>query len=225
MWTIPKIWEGGQCVIIGGGPSIVQQFDIPESVVQAVRLKQVGADAYSPYLSPIHGCHVIAINMAYKLGNWIDCVFFGDASFLTKCQVDVLNWEGLRVTNSSNESTYQGRLKIVGRDDKKLGISNYPDKLCWNLNSGGGAIDLAVHFGVKRVILLGFDMKLGEDGKSHWHKYYAPTETMIEQSMQSHIRCFPIIAKDLKGKVEVINCNPDSAIKDFPRMNFKDITL
>jgi len=55
LWTAPRIWDGGECFILGGGPSL--------------RVEQV---------SSLQGHRVIAVNQAYKLGNWIDVLFFGD---------------------------------------------------------------------------------------------------------------------------------------------------
>jgi len=226
MWNIPKIWEGGQCIILGGGPSITTQFGVPNSIVQDVYEGKSTPAVYGPYMSAIHAQHVIAVNMAYKIGDWIDCVFFGDRGFLLKQQADFFAFNGLRVTCASGVGDYNGNLKVVERDTrKKNGISFVPNKLCWNNNSGAAAINLAVHFGVKRIILLGFDMKLDSGQNQHWHKYYHTDVKMVDQTMKMHLKSFPAIAKDLDGKVEIINCSPDSSIVDFPKLNFKDILL
>ena len=84
MWEIPRIWDGGQCFIIGGGASFPRQFDVPESIIQEVYLNKNTPSAYAPYMEGIHGEHVIAVNMAYRLGQWLDCVLFGDTGFLAK---------------------------------------------------------------------------------------------------------------------------------------------
>ena len=36
IWKVPRVWEGEQCVIIGGGPSVIRQFNIPENLVNDV---------------------------------------------------------------------------------------------------------------------------------------------------------------------------------------------
>lgn len=226
MWEIPRIWEGGQCIIIGGGPSVTRQFDIPESIVQDVYAGRSSPEAYSPYMTAIHDQHIIAVNMAYKLGDWVDCVFFGDEGFLNKNRREFFNFKGLRVTCASKIATQNGYLKIVERDkDHKFGVSFKPGHVSWNGNSGAAAINLAVHFGVKRIILLGFDMKLDAHKNQHWHKYYHSSLTTVEGTMKMHLKGFPDIAKDLYGKVEVINANPDSQITNFPKLAFKDIHL
>ncbi len=228
MWTIPRIWDNGTCIIIGGGPSITKQFNIPEEIIQEVYAGRLGVEAYSPYMSAIHDQHVLAVNMAFRLGPWVDCVYFGDNGFLRDRQIEFFAFKGLRVTSAPSllKEDFGGRLHCIERDEvKKMGISFVPNKICWNSNSGAGAINLAVHFGVKRIILLGFDMKLDSGNNQHWHKFYSGNSKTIQGTMKLHLKGFPQIAKDLEGKVEVINCSPDSEITVFPKMDFKDIIL
>ena len=80
-WKVPRMWEGGECWIIGGGPSIPYEFGVPEKLTKAVQAGEASISEYSPYLSPIHDKHVIGINAAYLLGTWIDLIFFGDPGF------------------------------------------------------------------------------------------------------------------------------------------------
>lgn len=228
LWEIPRIWEGGTCIIIGGGASVPRQFDVPENIIQDVYAGRIGVEAYSPYLASIHNLHIIAVNMAYRLGSWVDCVFFGDNDFLKNQQIEFFAFKGMRITSAPSflKDDYGNRLRVIERDEKKkLGICFEPNKVAWNLNSGAAAINLAYHFGVKRIILLGFDMKLDGANNQHWHKFYSGALTTIGGVMASHLRSFPVIAKDLEGIVDIVNCNPDSAIESFPKMNFKDIRL
>jgi hypothetical protein len=226
LWKIPQIWKGGTCIIIGGGSSLTKQFDIPDTLVSEVYSGKQTPIAYSPYMSSIHSQHIIAVNMAYKLGNWIDVLFFGDVGFVEKTKKDLFNFSGLRITCGETKVDYNGRLKLIEKDrSKKQGISTYPTSVAWNHNSGGAAINLAYHFGVKRIILLGFDMKLDSNNNQHWHKYYSGNLRTVGAAMNTHLRGFPQIAKDLEGKVEVLNACPDSKIDVFPKMNFKDIVL
>jgi len=224
MWEIPRIWEDGQCIIIGGGASVPKQFNVPDEIIKEVYAKRLGVDAYSPYMSAIHDQHIIAVNMAYRLGPWVDCVYFGDNGFLKDQQIEFFAFKGLRITSGSSiEEGYSGRLKIIERDMiKKRGISWRPNHICWNGNSGAGAINLAVNFGVKRIILLGFDMKLDDNNNQHWHKFYKGNLKTVHTTFNLHLKGFPEIAKDLEGKVEVYNMSMDSVIEDFPKITLKD---
>jgi len=227
MWTIPRMWDGGQCIIIGGGASVPRQFGVPEDVIQKVFKGELTPSAYSPYMESIHSQHIIAVNMAYRLGDWVDCVFFGDDSFYKNNLQSLVQYKGLRVTCAQRVPQTGGVFKVVERDaKKKYGVSFNENHVAWNGHSGGSAINLAVHFGVNRIILLGFDMSLDGDKNQHWHKFYPTKNKMSPLSvMQRHMKGYPTISTDLKGKVEVINCSPNSAITVFPKLNFKDIRL
>lgn len=56
---------------------------------------------------------------------------------------------------------------ILGLD--RPGLSPEPHAIHTGRNSGFQAINLAYHFGAARIILLGFDMQVGQDGRRHWH--------------------------------------------------------
>ena len=226
MWTVPRIWEGGTAVIIGGGPSILKQFNVPEHVVQGVYSGKLSLSAYSPYLEPIHKMHIIAVNVAYKIGPWIDVMFFGDDSTWREEKAELIKFKGLRIT-CATDLHKDMRLKFLKRNEKKRqGISTDPSLITWNGNSGSAAINLAVHFGVKRIILLGFDMQLNADKQEHWHKCYTTKLGTVDRLMQKFLQGFPAIKRDLDNLgIEVINANPDSKITCFTRINFKDIIL
>ena len=72
IWSVPRMWEEGDVWILGGGPSVPRQFGIPEKVVQDVINGISPPSVYSPYMKALHDKHVIGINVAYLIGNWID---------------------------------------------------------------------------------------------------------------------------------------------------------
>ena len=222
LWTAPPIWKGEQCIVIGGGASIPKQFDIPQEVVQSVFSGSSTPAAYSPYMEAIHKESIIAVNMAYTLGNWVDVLFFGDGAMLKKKGVNIFDFQGLKVSCATAILPYHKKIKILNRSTKTMGIDFDPNFICWNLNSGAGAINLAVHFGVKRILLLGFDMNLTDGKDQHFHKYYGGNPKTVVGVFKRHMKGFAKIAADLKGQVEVINCNPDSAIVDFPKAHIKE---
>ena len=225
-WIVPRMWEGSTAIILGGGPSLLRQFDVPDSVIQDVYTGRSKPSVYSSYLEPIHKSHIIAVNVAYKIGSWIDAVFFGDPSTWQEDKANLIQFKGLRITcaNNLNNDT---RLKWLERDQRKRhGISTNPEMVAWNSNSGAACINLAVHFGVKRIILLGFDMKLDGGKNQHWHKLYSTSDKQLESTFRRHLTGFQEIRKDADALgIEIINANPDSAITEFPKMNFKDIEL
>lgn len=224
-WQIPSgLWKGGDVWILGGGSSITKQFEIPDSVVEDVKNGKLPLSAYSPYMKAIHKKHVIGINVAYKIGSWIDIVAFCDKKFFQEHEKKLKEFKGVKagITVSCKDVDW---VKYVRRDHRRLGISDEPSMVSWNLNTGSAAIDLAVKLGAKRIFLLGFDMKRLED-KTHWHKEYGkgkPRRSPINHPpFAKHLQGFPAIAEDIKKYgVSIYNVSPESAIKEFPKITLK----
>jgi hypothetical protein len=98
----------------------------------------------------------------------------------------------------------------------QCGLEKDPGKLCHGSNSGYQAINLAYHLGAKRVVLLGYDMKVAPNGRTHWHNENRPDDfgTILMKSM---LPPFNTLVEPLKeAKVEVINATPDSALTCWP---------
>jgi hypothetical protein len=170
-WCVPPIWDGGEVWILGGGASLTTQFGIPDDVVKAVRDKEAPLSAYSPYMEAIHNKHVIAVNVAFMIGEWIDMMFFGDIGIYTGNKHILAKWPGIRITCHDGVRDISW-IKYLRRDGKHpKGISPDPNCISWNANSGGSAISVAANAGAKRIILVGFDMtNIG--GERHWHNQY-----------------------------------------------------
>ncbi len=229
MWNIPKIWQDGECYIIGGGPSIIEQFNITQEIVDKVRSKELSLDSFSPYLKSIHNKHIIGVNMSYQLGNWVDMVFFGDMCFYRGNKNELLQFPGMKITcrHDFKSGKYKSqKIRYIQKDGNKPdGITIKKNKVSWNLNSGAAAINLAVQLGVKKIILLGFDMDITNKWQ-HWHDAYnrGVITNMDSLPFERHLRCFPAIKNDLDGLgIEIINCSPNSVINSFKKKNINEI--
>lgn len=231
IWNVPRMWEDGDVWIIGGGPSISQQFNVPDRIVNKVIEGSLPLSAYSPYMTALHAKHVIGVNVAYMLGEWVDMVFFGDSGFFLTHLQRLAQFPGLKVSCHPAVARYPW-VKYTPRDNKHpRGISGNTQMVSWNGNSGAAAISIAVHAGAKRVILLGFDMKLSDGNRQHWHNVYgrAPVNVRDQRKMRKlpfdrHLRGFDQIARDAKHMgVEIVNACPDSAIREFPRCNAAEL--
>lgn len=226
-WQIPKIWNDGECWIMGGGSSIIQQFHIPSSVVDKVYTKKEPLSAYSPYMAAIHSKHVIGVNMAYQLGNWIDFCFFGDDAWFNLHREQLREFRGVKVScapifDKPSYKNKQEKIKYVPQNRSRThGISDTPNTVSWNANSGAAAINLAYHFGATKIVLVGFDMKHNDAGNSHWHNEYQVTKRAV---FPRHLKGFPAIALDAERLgITILNASPDSAIDVFPRHSVEDI--
>lgn len=239
-WHIPKIWEGSDVWILGGGPSIIDNFDIPLKVVEDVRFKRTGIEAYSPYLAALNDKHVIGINVAYKLSKCVDICFFGDKNFYLSHRNNLQRFRKLVVTCDEYVGARElDWIKYLEKEEApkgtlpntllKSGISTRNNAVRWNLNSGAAAISLAYWLGAKRVILVGFDMKLNATDNKHFHNEYIekgkrnnPDPNTLP--FNAHLRGFPTIKADAdRLGLEILNVSLDSAITEFPKVNIKEL--
>jgi hypothetical protein len=225
------MWDGADVWIIGGGPSIPVQFGIPEKVIKSVVEGHSPPSIYSPYMEYLHNKHVIGINMAYHIGTWMDIIMFGDNGFFLREEQGLAAYPGLKVSCAPN-SRSEPWVKYVERDlEHPKGISEHPDKVSWNNNTGAAAISLAVHTGAKRIMLLGFDMKLNKNNNQHWHDLYKKGPLLKQDQRRArklpfdrHLSGFPVIQQDAKRmKVEILNVCPDSDIMCLPKYTLKEL--
>jgi len=236
-WQVPRIWEGGDVWILGGGPSVPRQFGIPDELVQKVVKGISPPSVYSPYMAALHDKHIIGINVAYLIGDWMDMIFFGDSTFFLNHMQKLAAYPGLKVSchPTTDKHTW---VKYTPRNEKQpRGISDNPKMVSWNGNSGAAAISIAANAGAKRIILLGFDMKMSEANQQHWHDAYGRIKRIEETKrnrhantkpyhlpFERHLRGFPVIAQDAKRReIEILNASPDSAIREFPKYTVKEL--
>jgi hypothetical protein len=198
LWRVPRLWPDRTCFIIGGGPSVAQ-LDIDR----------------------LRGQRIIAVNNAFKLAPWIDCVFFGDRNWYFWHKTELLAFAGLKVTICEAHLDKPG-IKVVKRQNAPHGISRDAGVLTWNFSSGGCAINLAVHFGVNRIVLLGFDMKK-VDGRCNYHNEHPPRNRPGYDPYPRFLLPFDDIARDLERiDVVCVNATPDSALKAFPMVTLEE---
>jgi hypothetical protein len=217
------MWDGGRCFIIGGGPSMPKQFDIPDEIIAQVRSGQLGPEVYSPFMASIHNEHVIGVNNAYQIGTWIDVCLFGDCGWYLVHRQKLARWPNLKVGCCYGCPDYFGPdgIKYVARDRiKKVGIGTNPSKLSWGYNSGTAAINFAAHTGAKQIILLGFDMSYPEPAITHWHKGHGNQR----KSFKRFLRGFSSIAVDAtKLDIEILNAGQESAITQFRKVSLEEV--
>ena len=192
-WCIPPEWTGETAFLLGGGPSLK------------------GFDA-----SILRGRRVIAINNSWELAPWADVLYFCDEKWW--------RWYGDKVSIG-----FQGRyivtpalhvpdpraklIKLTGA----TGLETDPSGLRHGSNSGYQAINLAYHFGAKRIVLLGYDMNI--NGTTHWHAGHPTTkpEKFADTLVEAMLPKFPTIVEPLRGAgVEVLNATPGSVLTCWP---------
>ena len=198
LWETKRFWEGKTVFVIGGGTSL-KGFN----------------------WSLLHNKHVIGCNDAYKLGDWVDICCFGDAKWYRHHKNNGLaTFGGIKVTWRSEFIDDPNVMVLKGRPG---GLFLKPEWIGWNTNTGALAINLAVKLGCKKIILLGFDMKLREDGIGNW--YDNQLDKPKNEVFKKFHRGFVCLASDMKKKVPevvVLNANPDSDLDVFPKITLEE---
>jgi hypothetical protein len=200
-WHVPELWPGSTVAIIGGGPSVTQE--------QVDMLKG--------------RAKVIAVNDAYLLAPWADVLYFCDDRWWAwhKDRPEYKAFAGIKVTL---ENPRVCQLEPSVKPVKNLGsdgLSPVRFAVMTGRNSGYQAINLAVHFGARRILLVGFDMR-NIDGKSHWFGDH-PRPTPKDAYANVMLPAFPTLVEPLATLgVTVINCTPGSALDVFPKMPLED---
>lgn len=189
---IPKLWPHSTVVCIGTGPSLTQ--------------------------ADVDYCHgkarVIAINDAVKLAPWADVLYACDDRWIG-WNKGVPQFQGLKFSMTVRTKQYKGWHRV--RNAGMKGLCLTPDGLCNGRNSGYQAINLAVHLGATRILLLGYDMSRDKNGRSH---FFGEHPRVGKPSpYKEFVKCFDTIVKPLAQLgVEVINCSRRSALTVFPMM-------
>jgi len=119
---------------------------------------------------------------------------------------DLKAW-GIRniIVDKSQDNLLVGDLGVVG----------------WGGNSGFHALNLAVQFGCKKILLIGFDMRV--DRGIHWHGPHKgalnnPTPGNVGRWRRVIDNSAPALAA---LDIEVINCSDISVLRNYPKMSFE----
>lgn len=187
IWSATRSWPGETCVILAGGPSLARS--------------QVDAAEDSEF-------RILAINDSWRLAPEADCFYFCDATWHAS-QPSAFGGSGIVVKGCAKPWDHPSikTLRFTGQ----IGLETDPAGLKHGSNSGYASINLAYHFGAKRILLLGYDMHV-EGARTHWHDEPRPAncDTLLKYSF---LPMFDYLVKPLADAgVEVINCTPGSAL-------------
>lgn len=191
--TPPFNWRDHTVVVVASGPSLSDE-DI-------VRIEHSGA-------------LTIAVNTSYAKLQHPDVVYACDYLWWKlnhmKAKQNIPRRQLWTQDRAAAEQFQLSHIQWEGKDG--LGKRG----LRVNGNSGAGAINLAYHFGARRILLVGMDMKPGPNGEKHWHPDH-PKPLVQGQQFEEWRKKMGVLAADLKTEgVTVVNCTPGSALTCFP---------
>jgi hypothetical protein len=188
MTAVPKLWPGATIVCLGLGPSLT-----PEDV-DACRGR----------------ARVIAIKDAVRLAPWADVLYSGEIRWW-RHYGPTLTFEGLKFAIEKEAAKWATPLRNTGT----TGLELDPTGLKTGLNSGYQAINLAVHLGAARIVLLGYDMK-DEGGKRHFFGQHPWPSTSMVNAFRPKFE--GLVAPLAQLGIAVVNASRRTALECFPRM-------
>lgn len=194
MVVVPRSWPGQTVVCVATGPSLTAED------VASLRGRWP----------------VIVINDAYRLAPWADALYAADVKWWrwhdgvpgfagAKWSIEHSMWRG-------KDTLYPDVQRL--RNTGPSGLEHDPTGLKNGRNSGFQAINLAVHYGAARIVLLGYDMQ-PRHGQSH---FFGEHPNNQKSPYDQFRRQFGTLVKPLrKVGIEVVNCTRASVLDCFPK--------
>jgi hypothetical protein len=160
-------------------------------------------------------------NVGFLLAPWADILYSCDSAWWAHYADKVRHFAGERVTIDT---------KLHGRRDmtclrKEAGEGLGRRAIRTGCNSGYQAINLAYLRGATTIVLLGYDMQHGADGRRHFHgDHPAPLGNFATGMPGLCASKFPALASDLSAEgVRVLNCTRQTALSCFERAPLSEV--
>lgn len=204
--TVPRLLpKGGTVLVMGSGPSLTQAD---------VEFAQAHVDA------------VVAVNDSYKFAPNATALYAADKHWwgwhkgcVAQHKVGSVSYPAFtgRLKYSLAQTPWYPDVQVLSRGPDR-GLTHDPAKVALGYNGGYQAINVAVHLGATRILLLGLDMK-GDAAHffgKHPNNSHAPFALCIER--------FTTLVQPLRtAGVEILNCTPKSALTAFPMVSLRDV--
>lgn len=213
---IERLWPGATIACLATGPSLTQED------CDYVRGKS----------------RVIAINDAHRLAPWADVLFSADRQWW-RYYDGVPTFAGMKIGIGSapgkdnpfgptrqhpNGPIHPGYPDIVVlKNTGYNGLETESNGLRHASNSGYAAINLAMHFGAARILLLGYNMGFLK-GRAHFFGNHPQGLNQNEALYSGFRSSFDDLVEPLKALgIEVINCTPETSLIAFPVRDLREV--
>jgi hypothetical protein len=162
----------------------------------------------------LRGQRVLVINNNFFLAPWAEVLYACDGHWWDwhAERAELKAFKGRKITQDADAAERYG-LEYIRSEDAP-GLSRDPEVIHQGANSGIQAINLACHFGAKRIVLLGFDMQ-HTGGRAHWHADHPNAD-----APQFHrlLPLFEAVAADAREMgIEILNATRETGLRCFPR--------
>lgn len=199
---IPARYKGRRGVLLATGPSLTRE-DIE-------------------YLRPLHArgdIVVFGLNDTYKWCDFLDVFYFCDPRWLD-CNRDALDYKHGEIwtQDASVHAKHQGKVKrCMGSSGH--GLSHTPNKIHFGGNSGFQLLNLALHFGIEKFYLLGYNMDVPQGKKQHM---FGPHPHGLNQSNNYKGFVSGFTAINAVDRAKVTNCTVPTALNCFVKQSLQE---
>lgn len=203
--ALPKLCPTGTVICIATGPSLTPQD------VEYCRGKGT----------------VLTVNDAHRLAPWADVLYSSDR-YWWRYYHGVPAFPGVKATIEFSPKRYALELvKLVPEmfflaNTGHHGLESDPTGLrTCGQNSGGAALNLALHLGARRILLLGYDC--GTPGSQRHFFGDHPRGLSNMSNFPTWRSAFETMAKPFADLgVDVVNCSRSTSISAFPCVPLKE---
>lgn len=197
--SVSRLWPGDTIVCVASGPSLCVED------VEACRGR----------------ARVIAVKDAVQLVPWAD-VLYGTGHDTSRWWAlhgpRLQAFAGARYSLDLAASAWTNVLRMTG----PRGLEAEPDGLRHGHHSGYAAVNLAVHLGAARIVLLGYDTGHSPHGQKYFFGDRA--EGQVSSPFARFIEAFTTIVQPLTDLgIEVINASRVSALTMFPQQPIAEV--
>lgn len=199
-------WKGEEAFIIGGGTSV------QIAAVNALRTRP--------------GAHVITLNSSYRAFPWAEMLFFADERWIREEfqeRPESINGYKGQVVSILENPKYDHMSTRVRRETLP-GLSLDRSKVFLHYTAARGAMNIALHKGVRRLVLVGMDNRDGdgltEDGRPrvHFHEGYHWSRSKNTWKAKLH-ELEGTVAPLAQAGIEVINASLISTLPWWQRVD------
>lgn len=167
-------------------------------------------------------CKTVAVNNAYKIASFADALVALDTDWWGTNWKDeeLRNFKGLKFATDPDVRDRFGAHWVHGCI--KPGLSFDWDDVCVGADSGYYAIAIAVLLGAKKIILLGYDMGHGADGKTHFFGDH-PSNLRNNSPYHLFIERYETIPRwCAENDVQIFNSSRQTRLGCFNKANVRD---
>lgn len=204
---VPRLWPDQTFVVIGGGSSLtVADCHFVRGKARLIGVKEASACSVDHIRPP---------------APWADVLYAADTKWW-KFEKGAPQFKGLKYSIEEMPGVPQRHWPDVNilRNTGAEGLETDPTGLRTGYNSGAQAINLAVHLGAKRIVLIGFDCWRGANGHQNW---FTGHPTHIDSPYPIFLQGFAAMVDPLKDAgVEVINASRFTVLTAFPRVPLEE---